>query len=155
MLLTGCSVHMHYCACTLRILQLGKDAFCGYRCLGFCICVCVRVCMNLLVILPPYVKTVLLCDWVVCKWFAIVCLFKVPQKQTVPVAPRTRISPEESQLEVIHVQNRLPVLSSQLQVEEPKEQTVEGIQGHLIIFFKNLYQGMSFYNRLSREKKCF
>ncbi|NXM31949.1 ZC3HE protein, partial [Oxyruncus cristatus] len=53
----------------------------------------------------------------------------VPQKQTVPVAPRTRISPEESQLEVIHVQNRLPVLSSQLQVEEPKEQTVEGIQG--------------------------
>ncbi|NWU93317.1 ZC3HE protein, partial [Upupa epops] len=53
----------------------------------------------------------------------------VPQKQTVPVAPRTRISPEESHLEVIHVQNRLPALSSQLQVEEPKEQTVEGIQG--------------------------
>ncbi|KFP75650.1 Zinc finger CCCH domain-containing protein 14, partial [Acanthisitta chloris] len=53
----------------------------------------------------------------------------VPQKQTVPVAPRTRISPEESQLEVIHVQNRLPVLSSQLEVEEPKEQTDEGIQG--------------------------
>ncbi|KAM6074852.1 zinc finger CCCH domain-containing protein 14 isoform 4-T4 [Chlamydotis macqueenii] len=53
----------------------------------------------------------------------------VPQKQTVPVAPRTRISPEESQLEVIHVQNRLPALSSQLQAEEPKEQTVEGIQG--------------------------
>jgi len=65
------------------------------------------------------------------------CLFKVPQKQTVPVAPRTRISLEESQLEVIHVQNRQPALSSQLQVEEPKEQTVEGIQGHLIIFFKN------------------
>ncbi|XP_037993120.1 zinc finger CCCH domain-containing protein 14 isoform X2 [Motacilla alba alba] len=53
----------------------------------------------------------------------------VPQKQTVPVAPRTRISPEESQLEVIHVQSRLPVLSSQLQVEESKEQTVEEIQG--------------------------
>ncbi|NWH56626.1 ZC3HE protein, partial [Geococcyx californianus] len=53
----------------------------------------------------------------------------VPQKQTVPVAPRTRISPEQSQLEVIHVQNRLPTLSSQLRVEEPKEQTVEGIQG--------------------------
>ncbi|KAM6445703.1 zinc finger CCCH domain-containing protein 14 isoform 4-T4 [Rhynochetos jubatus] len=54
-----------------------------------------------------------------------------PQKQTVPVAPRTRISPDESQLEVIHVQNRLPAVSSQLQVEEPKEQTVEiqGIQG--------------------------
>lgn len=64
------------------------------------------------------------------------CLFKVPQKQTVPVAPRTRISPEESQLEVIHVQNRLPTLSSQLQVEEPKEQTVEVIQGHLIMFLK-------------------
>ncbi|XP_069714748.1 zinc finger CCCH domain-containing protein 14 isoform X2 [Phaenicophaeus curvirostris] len=53
----------------------------------------------------------------------------VPQKQTVPVAPRTRISPEQSQLEAIHVQNRLPALSSQLRVEEPKEQTVEGIQG--------------------------
>ncbi|KAM6392375.1 zinc finger CCCH domain-containing protein 14 isoform 2-T2 [Pluvialis apricaria] len=53
----------------------------------------------------------------------------VPQKQTVPVAPRTRISPEESQLETVHVQNRLPALSSQLPVEEPKEQTVEGIQG--------------------------
>ncbi|NXN97727.1 ZC3HE protein, partial [Rhinopomastus cyanomelas] len=53
----------------------------------------------------------------------------VPQKQTVPVAPRTRSSPEESQLEVIHVQNRLPALSSQLQAEDPKEQTVEAIQG--------------------------
>ncbi|KAM9238348.1 zinc finger CCCH domain-containing protein 14 isoform 1-T1 [Leptosomus discolor] len=53
----------------------------------------------------------------------------VPQKQTVPVAPRTRISPEESQLELIHIQNRLPALSSPLQVEEPKEQTAEGIQG--------------------------
>ncbi|XP_054017913.1 zinc finger CCCH domain-containing protein 14 [Dryobates pubescens] len=53
----------------------------------------------------------------------------VPQKQTVPVAPRTRISPEESPLEVIHVQNRLPALSSQFQAEEPKEQTIEGIQG--------------------------
>lgn len=83
------------------------------------------------------------------------CLFKVPQKQTVPVAPRTRISPEESQLEVIHVQNRLPALSSQLQAEEPKEHSAEGIQGDLIIFFKNFYQGMSFYNRLSREKKFF
>ncbi|NXJ79000.1 ZC3HE protein, partial [Trogon melanurus] len=53
----------------------------------------------------------------------------VPQKQTVPVAPRTRISPEETHLEVIHVQNRLPAPSPQLQVEEPKEQTAEGIQG--------------------------
>ncbi|XP_051476236.1 zinc finger CCCH domain-containing protein 14 isoform X4 [Apus apus] len=53
----------------------------------------------------------------------------VPQKQTVPVAPRTRISPEECNLEVIHVQNRLPALSSQLPVEEPKEQAAEGIQG--------------------------
>ncbi|XP_068802856.1 zinc finger CCCH domain-containing protein 14 isoform X3 [Struthio camelus] len=53
----------------------------------------------------------------------------VPQKQTVPVAPRTRFAPEESQLEVIHVQSRLPALSSQLPVEEPKEQTIERIQG--------------------------
>uniref|UniRef100_A0A8B9SAV3 Zinc finger CCCH domain-containing protein 14 n=1 Tax=Apteryx owenii TaxID=8824 RepID=A0A8B9SAV3_APTOW len=54
----------------------------------------------------------------------------VPQKQTVPVAPRTRFAPEESQLEVIHVQSRLPALSSQLQVEEPKEQTIERIQDY-------------------------
>ncbi|NXD66946.1 ZC3HE protein, partial [Eolophus roseicapillus] len=53
----------------------------------------------------------------------------VPQKQTVPVAPRTRISPEESQLELIHVQSRLPALSSQLQAEETKERIAEGIQG--------------------------
>ncbi|XP_030905194.1 zinc finger CCCH domain-containing protein 14 isoform X1 [Melopsittacus undulatus] len=53
----------------------------------------------------------------------------VPQKQTVPVAPRTRISPEGSQLELIHVQSRLPALSSQLQAEEPKERIPEGIQG--------------------------
>lgn len=66
-------------------------------------------------------------------------LFKVPQKQTVPVAPRTRISSEESPLEVIHVQNRLPALSSHFQAEEPREQTAEGIQGPLIMFFKSLY----------------
>nr|XP_009688120.1 PREDICTED: zinc finger CCCH domain-containing protein 14 isoform X2 [Struthio camelus australis] len=54
----------------------------------------------------------------------------VPQKQTVPVAPRTRFAPEESQLEVIHVQSRLPALSSQLPVEEPKEQTIERIQDY-------------------------
>ncbi|XP_061215937.1 zinc finger CCCH domain-containing protein 14 isoform X2 [Neopsephotus bourkii] len=53
----------------------------------------------------------------------------VPQKQTVPVAPRTRTSPEESQLELIHVQSRLPALTSQLQAEEPKERVSEGIQG--------------------------
>lgn len=94
-----------------------------------------------------------MCDWVVCKCFTIVSLNKVPQKQTVPVAPRTRISPEESQLELIHVQSRLPALSSQLQAEEPKERMAEGIQGHLIIFFKHLYQGMSFCNRLSQEQK--
>ncbi|XP_071601909.1 zinc finger CCCH domain-containing protein 14 isoform X4 [Heliangelus exortis] len=53
----------------------------------------------------------------------------VPQKQTVPVAPRARISPEGTHLELIHMQNRLPALGSQLPIEEPKEQTAEGIQG--------------------------
>ncbi|NXU56723.1 ZC3HE protein, partial [Turnix velox] len=53
----------------------------------------------------------------------------VPQKQTVPVAPRTRVSPEESHLDVIHLQSRVPALTSHLQVEDPKEQPVEGIQG--------------------------
>lgn len=98
-----------------------------------CVCVCVGICESYFS--TKYLNILLLCDWVVCKLFAVISLFKVPQKQTVPVAPRTRISPEESHLEVIHVQSRLPVLSSQLQVEESKEQTVEEIQGHLIMFF--------------------
>uniref|UniRef100_A0A8B9G441 Zinc finger CCCH domain-containing protein 14 n=1 Tax=Amazona collaria TaxID=241587 RepID=A0A8B9G441_9PSIT len=61
----------------------------------------------------------------------------VPQKQTVPVAPRTRISPEESQLELIHVQSRLPALSSQLQAEEPKERIYNCNLVLLCIFSSN------------------
>lgn len=126
-------LHTRNFAGSLKVFFVETDAWDFF----FFVCVHVGICESYFSTI--YLKTVLLCDWVVCKWFAIVSLFKVPQKQTVPVAPRARISPEESQLEVIHGQSRLPVLSSQLQVEESKDQTVEEIQGHLIIFFKNLY----------------
>ncbi|XP_068948495.1 zinc finger CCCH domain-containing protein 14 isoform X2 [Petaurus breviceps papuanus] len=53
----------------------------------------------------------------------------VPQKQTVPVAPRTRTAQEESLIEVVQGQNRLPRLSPPIQLEEPKEQSLERIQG--------------------------
>ncbi|XP_028915497.1 zinc finger CCCH domain-containing protein 14 isoform X1 [Ornithorhynchus anatinus] len=52
-----------------------------------------------------------------------------PQKQTVPVAPRTRIAQEESLIEVIHGQGRPSRQSPPVQVEEPKEQNLEIIQG--------------------------
>nr|XP_025044731.1 zinc finger CCCH domain-containing protein 14 isoform X4 [Pelodiscus sinensis] len=52
----------------------------------------------------------------------------VPQKQTVPVAPRTRTSQDEPLLEVIHVQSRPSRVGSQIEAEEPKEQTLEIIQ---------------------------
>uniref|UniRef100_F7G433 Zinc finger CCCH domain-containing protein 14 n=1 Tax=Ornithorhynchus anatinus TaxID=9258 RepID=F7G433_ORNAN len=51
-----------------------------------------------------------------------------PQKQTVPVAPRTRIAQEESLIEVIHGQGRPSRQSPPVQVEEPKEQNLEIIQ---------------------------
>uniref|UniRef100_A0A7M4EF62 Zinc finger CCCH domain-containing protein 14 n=1 Tax=Crocodylus porosus TaxID=8502 RepID=A0A7M4EF62_CROPO len=52
----------------------------------------------------------------------------VPQKQTVPVAPRTRVAQNETQLEVIHVQTRPSRPCSQTQAEELKDQTIERIQ---------------------------
>ncbi|XP_031808248.1 zinc finger CCCH domain-containing protein 14 isoform X5 [Sarcophilus harrisii] len=53
----------------------------------------------------------------------------VPQKQTVPVAPRTRTAQEESLIEVVQGQSRLPRLSPPVQLEEAKEQSLERIQG--------------------------
>uniref|UniRef100_A0A4X2L3G6 Zinc finger CCCH domain-containing protein 14 n=1 Tax=Vombatus ursinus TaxID=29139 RepID=A0A4X2L3G6_VOMUR len=53
----------------------------------------------------------------------------VPQKQTVPVAPRTRTAQEESLIEVVQGQSRLPRLSPPIQLEEAKEQSLERIQG--------------------------
>ncbi|XP_043845805.1 zinc finger CCCH domain-containing protein 14 isoform X3 [Dromiciops gliroides] len=53
----------------------------------------------------------------------------VPQKQTVPVAPRTRTAQEESLIEVVQGQSRLPRLSPPIQLDEAKEQSLERIQG--------------------------
>ncbi|XP_031808254.1 zinc finger CCCH domain-containing protein 14 isoform X10 [Sarcophilus harrisii] len=54
----------------------------------------------------------------------------VPQKQTVPVAPRTRTAQEESLIEVVQGQSRLPRLSPPVQLEEAKEQSLERIQDY-------------------------
>ncbi|XP_007431647.1 zinc finger CCCH domain-containing protein 14 isoform X1 [Python bivittatus] len=53
----------------------------------------------------------------------------VPPKQTVPVAPRTRTSHEEALLEVIHGQNQPTRVNSQIQEEEPREQTLGRVPG--------------------------
>ncbi|XP_039189393.1 zinc finger CCCH domain-containing protein 14 isoform X1 [Crotalus tigris] len=53
----------------------------------------------------------------------------VAPKQTVPVAPRTRTSHEEVLLEVIHGQNQPSKVNSQIQEEEPREQTLGRIPG--------------------------
>ncbi|XP_072481327.1 zinc finger CCCH domain-containing protein 14 isoform X5 [Notamacropus eugenii] len=54
----------------------------------------------------------------------------VPQKQMVPVAPRTRTAQEESLIEVVQGQSRLPRLSPPIQLEEAKEQSLERIQDY-------------------------
>uniref|UniRef100_A0A803T6T1 Zinc finger CCCH domain-containing protein 14 n=1 Tax=Anolis carolinensis TaxID=28377 RepID=A0A803T6T1_ANOCA len=54
----------------------------------------------------------------------------VPPKQTVPVAPRTRSSQEEAFLEAIHGQSRVSRVTTQMLVEEPREQALERIPGN-------------------------
>ncbi|XP_066484310.1 zinc finger CCCH domain-containing protein 14 isoform X2 [Tiliqua scincoides] len=53
----------------------------------------------------------------------------VAPKQMVPVAPRTRTAHDEGLLEVIHVQNRLSRVSSQIPEEEPKEPALGRVPG--------------------------
>ncbi|XP_029453614.1 zinc finger CCCH domain-containing protein 14 isoform X2 [Rhinatrema bivittatum] len=52
----------------------------------------------------------------------------VLQKQTVPVAPRTRLTQEEPYTEVLHLQSHPSILSSRVQAEEPSEQIRERFQ---------------------------
>uniref|UniRef100_A0A8C5XM92 Zinc finger CCCH domain-containing protein 14 n=1 Tax=Microcebus murinus TaxID=30608 RepID=A0A8C5XM92_MICMU len=53
----------------------------------------------------------------------------VPQKQTLPVAPRTRTSQEELLAEVVQGQNRTPRISSPIKEEEAKGDNIEKSQG--------------------------
>ncbi|XP_021567283.1 zinc finger CCCH domain-containing protein 14 isoform X4 [Carlito syrichta] len=53
----------------------------------------------------------------------------IPQKQTLPVAPRTRTSQEELLAEVIQGQSRTPRISPPIKEEETKGDTVEKNQG--------------------------
>uniref|UniRef100_A0A8C8ZZY3 Zinc finger CCCH domain-containing protein 14 n=1 Tax=Prolemur simus TaxID=1328070 RepID=A0A8C8ZZY3_PROSS len=53
----------------------------------------------------------------------------VPQKQTLPVAPRTRTSQEELLAEVVQGQSRTPRISSPIKEEEAKGDNIEKSQG--------------------------
>lgn len=53
----------------------------------------------------------------------------VSQKQTLPVAPRTRTSQEELLAEMVQGQSRTPRISSPIKEEETKEDTIEKSQG--------------------------
>jgi hypothetical protein len=53
----------------------------------------------------------------------------VPQKQTLPVAPRTRTSQEELLAEVVQVQSRAPRISFPMKEEETKGDNIEKNQG--------------------------
>nr|XP_056707526.1 zinc finger CCCH domain-containing protein 14 [Euleptes europaea] len=53
----------------------------------------------------------------------------VPPKQTVPVAPRTRTSHDEALLEMMNIQNRPSRVDTQIQEDEPKEQTLGRVPG--------------------------
>ncbi|KAM9202336.1 zinc finger CCCH domain-containing protein 14 isoform 1-T1 [Dugong dugon] len=53
----------------------------------------------------------------------------VPQKQTLPVAPRTRTSQEELLAEVVQVQSRPPRISPPVKEEETKGDNIEKSQG--------------------------
>lgn len=48
----------------------------------------------------------------------------------VPVAPRTRTPHDEALLEVMHVQNRLSKVNSQIPEEEPKEPALGRVPGN-------------------------
>ncbi|XP_048218849.1 zinc finger CCCH domain-containing protein 14 isoform X3 [Perognathus longimembris pacificus] len=53
----------------------------------------------------------------------------VPQKQTLPVAPRTRTSQEELLAEVVQGQSRTPRISTSIKEEETKGDNIEKSQG--------------------------
>ncbi|PNJ64999.1 ZC3H14 isoform 18, partial [Pongo abelii] len=67
----------------------------------------------------------------------------VPQKQTLPVAPRTRTSQEELLAEVVQGQSRTPRISSPIKEEETKGDSVEKNQGDLS-FLSGCFQDLLF-----------
>ena len=67
---------------------------------------------------------------------------KVSQKQTLPVAPRTRTSQEELLAEMVQGQGRVPRISSPIKEEEAKGDNIDKSQG-------NSLNGVSFSTILS------
>jgi hypothetical protein len=59
----------------------------------------------------------------------LLLLRKVPQKQTLPVAPRTRTSQEELLAEMVQGQNRAPRISPPVKEEEAKGDNTGKSQG--------------------------
>lgn len=57
-------------------------------------------------------------------------LWKVPPKQTVPVAPRTRTTPDEALLDMMNTQSRPSRVDTQIQEDEPKEQAPGRVPGN-------------------------
>lgn len=55
---------------------------------------------------------------------------KVSQKQTLPVAPRTRTSQEELLAEMVQGQSRTPRISTPIKEEETKGDNTEKSQGN-------------------------
>lgn len=65
---------------------------------------------------------------------------KGSQKQTLPVAPRTRTSQEELLAEMVQGQSRTSRISPPIKEEETKGDNIEKIQGNnLMIFHSVLY----------------
>ena len=55
---------------------------------------------------------------------------KVSQKQTLPVAPRTRTSQEELLAEMVQGQSKAPRISSPIKEEETKGDNIDKSQGN-------------------------
>lgn len=63
---------------------------------------------------------------------------QVSQKQTLPVAPRTRTSQEELLAETLQGQSRTPRVNPPIKEEETKGDNMEKIQGNNLMVLRSL-----------------
>ena len=70
---------------------------------------------------------------------------KVSQKQTLPVAPRTRTSQEELLAEMVQGQGRVPRISSPIKEEEAKGDNIDKSQGNSLngVSFSTIFRKTS------------
>lgn len=74
----------------------------------------------------------------VCISISFAFYVKVSQKQTLPVAPRTRTSQEELLAETVQGQSRTPRISPPIKEEETKGDNTEKIQGNNLMILHSL-----------------